>query len=85
MQTVSIFSKANYPTNLFDAREWRKFAHATSRNGGKSILAAQRQFAAHKGGAFYRRCDDALVVFTKRENGKITRRTFRPGTWKWEE
>lgn len=82
MVTFTLFSRENYPTNLFSASEWRKFAAATDKN---SILAAQRHFASIKGGAIYHRADGALVVFTKLAEGKIRQTTYKPGKWGWSE
>jgi len=79
-QTLSIFDKTNYPTNLLFCNEWRKFARAVNK---PSVASAMRFFAQTKGGALRHRADDALVVLTKLADGKIRQTTYKSGTWRW--
>ncbi len=79
--TCTFFDRRATPLNLLTVPEWRRLANATW--NGVSWETAARKYAAIKGGALVMRADDSLVVFTRRENGKISRSTYKPGTWRW--
>jgi hypothetical protein len=83
------FDRSAVPTNLLTVADWRRFAAATTdwqrqfRQAAPTAWEkAARCFACAKGGALVWRANDSLVVFTKRGD-KISRRTYKPGTWGW--
>ncbi len=79
---TTFFDRPTMPTNLLTVAEWRRFASAVLPRS-ISWEAAARYWAERKGGAIVLRADDRLVVFTKRDNGKVHRRTYKPGSWQW--
>ncbi len=78
----TFFDRSTMPTNLLTVPEWRRFANFAYK--GICWEAAARKYAARNGGALVMRADDSLVVFTLRNNGKVTRKTYKPGKWRWD-
>ncbi len=79
--TFTTFDRAAMPTNLLTVQEWRRLSNATF--GGVSWATTARKVAAIRGGALVWRADDSLVVFTLRDDGKVSRSTYAPRTWGW--
>lgn len=79
----TFFDRSAMPTNLLTVPEWRRFARAAYK--GVSWERAAHKYAARNGGALVMRADDSLVVFTLRDDGKVSRKTYRPGKWRWEQ
>ncbi len=76
------FVRDAMPTNLLTVPEWVRFARATYRLSSWALAA--KRYAAENGGALVWCADDTLVVFTKRGD-KVSRSTYKPGTWSWEK
>ncbi len=84
--TLTFFDRVAMPTNLLTVQEWRRLSKATYK--GVSWETAARKYAARpggRGGALVMLADDSLVVFTLQGDGKVRRRTYKPGTWVWDE
>ncbi len=79
--TFTTFDRSAMPVNLLTVPEWRRLAQAAYRPLG--WLSAARKYAARMGGALVWRADDSLIVFTRRDDGRVTRRTYKPRTWGW--
>lgn len=79
MSTVSLFDRNAQATNLLFVADWRKLGQSM----GVTWRTAMRKFALTKGGAFCHKCDDTLLVLTVRD-GKVAQRSYKPGTWKWD-
>ena len=79
--TFTTFDRRAAPLNLLTVQEWRRLSNATW--NGVSWMTAARKYAAIKGGALVWRADDSLVVFTLRACGAVSRKTYKPGTWRW--
>ncbi len=79
--TFTTFDRSAMPSNLLTVAEWRRLGQAASRPLG--WLTAARKYAAIFGGALVWRADDSLIVFTRRDDGRVTRRTYQPRTWGW--
>ncbi len=79
--TFTTFDRRAMPTNLLTVPEWRRLANAAYR--GVSWATAARKWAMRNGGALVWRADDSLVVFTRRDDGKVSRATYAPRTWGW--
>ena len=77
--SVSFFSNV-MPSNLLTVAEWRRFARSV---GLRSWSSAARFYSKREGGAHVLRADDSLVVFTLRDNGKVSRSTYQPAKWRW--
>lgn len=79
---LTTFDRSAMPNNLLTVSDWKRFAHTWLGQYSAWRRAAQL-YAEQKGGALIMLADDSLVVLTKRSNGKISRRTYRPGKWTW--
>lgn len=75
------FDRSAMPSNLLTVPEWRRLAQAAYRPLG--WLGAARKYAARTGGALVMRADDSLIVFTRLADGRVSRRTYKPRTWRW--
>lgn len=88
---LTTFDRSAMPSNLLTVAEWRTFARALldggQIRGNAGWEKAARHYADQVGGALVMLADDSLVVFTKLRfgdrAGRISRRTYRPGTWVW--
>lgn len=78
--TVTNFDRTAMPTNLLTVAEWCTLAHHTN---AASWMASVRTWARSRGGALVLRADGSLRAFTLRD-GKISQRTYKPGSWAWE-
>lgn len=47
------------------------------------VIAAHR--AAQLGQFIVWRCDDTMVVYTREPDGKISARSHKPGTWRFDK
>jgi hypothetical protein len=77
---TSVFQRA-MPTNLLTIKEWSRFAREAFKI--QSWENAAKRYAEIKGGAHVLLPNDTLVIFTQREDGKISRQSQKYGTWKW--
>ena len=77
----TFFDRRAIPNNLLTVQEWVRLSNAAYR--GVSWTTAARKYAAQFGGALVWRADDSLVVFTRRDDGKVSRSTYAPRTWGW--
>ncbi len=77
------FDKTVLPTNLLTVSEWRYFGRAWY---GRAVNweTVARRYAMLNGGAIVMLSDDTLVVLTRRGEDKVSRSTYRPGTWSWD-
>lgn len=80
--TFTFFDPRAMPTNLLTVQEWCRLSRAAYRS--VSWATAARKYAAQIGGALVMLADDSLVVFTRRDDGKVSRKTYAPRTWGWE-
>lgn len=78
----TFFDPRAMPTNLLTVPEWRRLSRAAYNGIGWETVA--RKWAERRGGALVMRADDSLTVFTRRDDGKVTRKTFKPGKWRWD-
>lgn len=79
---LTTFDRNAMPTNLLTVPEWRRLAQHTT---GGSWMSAAHAWARRKGGALVLKADGSLVSYTRRDSGKISQRTYRPGSWEWEQ
>jgi len=79
--TFTFFDRRATPTNLLTVQEWCRLSRAAY--NGVTWATAARKYATRFGGALVMRGDDSLVVFTRRDDGKISRSTYAPRTWGW--
>ena len=79
--TCTFFDRSAMPTNLLTVPEWRRLSKAAY--SSINWANAARKWAMRNGGALVWRADDSLVVFTRREGGKVSRSTYAPGRWRW--
>lgn len=70
------------PVNLLTVPEWRRFASEAL--GIESWENAARRYAEMRGGAHIERADGSLIVFTRTQDGKARKTTYKPGSWQWE-
>ncbi len=78
----TLFDRSTMPTNLLTVPEWRRFSRAVYRN--VAWATAARKYAERNGGSLVMRADDSLTVFTRRADGRVTRKHYRPGKWRWD-
>ncbi len=81
------FDRRDVVTNLFTVNEWHRLGRAWLGRYGQDVSweTVARHYAKRTGGALVMLSDDSLVVFTKRADGKVSRKTYKPGTWSWEK
>lgn len=77
----SFFDRNAQSNNLLTLSEWRFLGSLWI--GTTDPWKAARKYAQERGGAMVMKADDSLVVFTLRENGKISQKTHKPGKWAW--
>ncbi len=75
------FDRGAMPTFLMTVCDWRRMSKVNYR--GIGWLSAARKYARSNGGAMIMLADDSLIVFTKLDDGRVQRRTYKPGTWGW--
>lgn len=78
--TYTTFDRSAIPTNLLTVHDWRFFGKEAY---GVSWQTAVRKYAEIKGGALVMWGDGRLMVFTKLQNGKLRRKTYKHGEWGW--
>lgn len=78
---LTTFTKS-MPVNLLTVPEWLRFA--SEGLGIKSWESAARRYAEMRGGSHVERADGSLIVFTRQQDGKVRKTTYKPGTWRWE-
>ncbi len=77
----TFFDRKYAMTQLLFPVEYRRFA---AELGIKSLVGAAKKYAALYGGALLYRANGDLMNFTRR-NGKIVQKTYKVGTWGWED
>ena len=75
------FGRSAACTNLLTVQEWQCLGRACY--NGVGWLTVARHHAKRFGGSLVLRANDSLIVFTRRSNGRVTRRTYKQGTWGW--
>ena len=74
--------RANGSAVLLTVDEWRAFGRKAL---GVTWRTAVRKRAAEIGGAIVWLCDDSLLVVTKLADGRLSQRTFKRGTWAFDD